>query len=189
MESPVVRRCHVRGFDRGAFLYGSAILVEDNRFEDNALGVHVGQEYGADNFNRTGAATVRCNTVVDSRHTGIEIYGRVSVLDNVVHGVGGAVSPSQHIGISTGTGGRGVIAGNVVRNVDATAEFGAIGIGGYSTATDQAIRDNVVIAIPGLPGSTGVLCPVDAIATYGNQLSGWATAVEGCTSHDDIVVP
>src|SRR5688572_2690181 len=65
----VVRGCRVSGFEVGILTNGATALVEDNRLENNFIGI---QMFGVDDSQPYGGgAMARRNVVVDSYTTGI----------------------------------------------------------------------------------------------------------------------
>ena len=154
-----LRRCNVRGFNRGAYFDGAGSgghLVEDNRFDGNlGIAIYVDGEN----------TLVRRNLVTDTGGStgagagfaaGIFSIGATSVTDNIVHGVEAApvAGDVTGYGIAAGTASaNGVsVVGNDVAGIVRAGSGAAIGI---STAGRARVVDNLV-ALDGEPASPSV---------------------------------
>lgn len=174
-----VRDCAVRGFSNGAMVWGSAIVVEDSRFENNETGISVVEQ--AQGAADSGITTVRRNRISDSLEFGINASGASVITDNIIDGVQAIAPNDTAMGIFALDGATAVTR-NIVRNLDASAS--TVGIYGLNSP-GLMIRDNVVIAMPGALASTGIVCNEKGSAV-GNQVSGWTTNI-ACTQFDNGV--
>ena len=175
-----VRNCRVVGFYTGIGVQGNGMLVEDNRVEGNGVGLSL---YGAIEEATSGNGPVaRRNVVQDSMYFGIEMSGAGHVVDNIVDGV--VVDPRMYypeaIGIGSIGGGDGmVVARNIVRNIDPA---GGAAYGIYTmNGTNVLVRDNIVIAMPGVASNGGILCMSPGSAVGNVVTGGWGTPVS-CTA-------
>lgn len=178
-ENITIRRCNVRGFLRGTYLFnGVNHLVEDNRFDGNTYnGIFVKADRSVIRRNlviATGASTISLPAY------GIISSGSVDVLDNIINGVTASGSSNDAAGIFTLSNPDGRITGNSVRGL-VKASFGiAYGIYNFNSGR-ITLRNNDVVG-DGLAGSFGLYCANARGRARDNGISAFATGIQGCTS-------
>jgi anti-anti-sigma regulatory factor len=173
-----VRHCTIQGFYSGVFFTGSSgggHLVEDNRFDSNAVyGPNVQGDGSVIRRNlvyNTGPST---NTAFAYGILGID---SVDILDNTVHGVTTAPGSNGYLfGIKVFNDADGRISGNRVRGL---APDGT----GFATAIAAASSANVTIRGNDLVGSgaQGVACEISSNdLARDNIILGFTTANAFC---------
>jgi nitrous oxidase accessory protein NosD len=180
-SNTVIRHCNVRGFNTGAVLFGSAAVVEDNRFEGNThIGVSVwyGGTIRRNQVISTGGSTLNSNNAV-----GIMAENGVDVIDNTVDGVMTQDGGGATYGILLYGNHGASVAGNRVRNVGSSVGD-AWGIHA-SLGTRETIVDNQVV---GLGTGDGIVCQGTLGVTMGNTIAGFGTGMVGCTDDGANVV-
>ena len=177
-----VRHCNLRGFAYGVYFSGAGSgghLIEDNRFDSNTyIALHAEGDGTVVQRNRvfdTGGGTV-----MGTYATGIEVWGSVDVLDNIVSGVtAGVGSNSTAWGIYTYQNTDGRIAGNAVRRVLKDGTGIAYGIFSYS-AGRLVMHDNDVVG-DGVATSRAFYCPSSEGIVKDNVIAGYSTPIYNCS--------
>ena len=165
-----VRRCGVRGFNRGIWLDGSGHLVEDNRLDANTYG---GIIVSGDGNRIVG------NRVIDTGGGPLAvsygIHASGDVVDNAVDAVfatGDNTSPFGIVATELGA----EISGNRVRGLVATGTGKAIGL--QASGVAQVIAGNRVAGPAG--NGTGILASGAASFCKDNVVYGFQTTYSSC---------
>ena len=165
-----VRRCGVRGFNRGIWLDGSGHLVEDNRLDANTYG---GIIVSGDGNRIVGNRVIDTGGGPLAVSSGIHASG--DVVDNAVDAVfatGDNTSPFGIVATELGA----EISGNRVRGLVATGTGKAIGQ--QASGVAQVIAGNRVAGPAG--NGTGILASGAASFCKDNVVYGFQTTYSSC---------
>jgi hypothetical protein len=182
-----VRHCNVRGFLSGIYIFGSGggHVVEDNRIDaSTSFGIEV----------QGDGSVVRRNRVFNSGGStfiadayGIITDGSLSILDNTVSGVAATSGNNGYAyGIFTSANLSGVISGNRVRGLLKDGTHAALGI--YNNTSDRLILRNNDLVGDGNLSSSGVVCYNTDGRLKDNEISGFGTAIGGCSNNGGNVI-
>lgn len=168
-----IRNCAIRGFYRGALMYGTggSHLVENNAFDRNTYtGVRVDGQGNVVRRNRvmnTGGAS-------GGAYAGIFVYGSDgTVSDNDVMGIAGKEAQATGVyAITVGNGARMSVIGNRISGIAPGTNQAGYGI--TTTTARTVIRDNSI------SGNGTIGRPINAPNTSSicrnNELSGFDAA-------------
>jgi hypothetical protein len=183
------RHCNVRGFSIGIGFGGTGAnhTIEDNRVDGNTqtglLAFGEGSVVQRNRVRNTGGSP-------GNGASGIFVADAVDVLDNTVSGVRAATgSNGNAFGISVLSDGftATIVVGNRVRGLSPDGTGHARGFS--ATFSQPAIvRSNIFVG-NGSIGSIGLSCIDTKGHAKSNVISGFATAVSGCTDDGNVIVP
>jgi parallel beta-helix repeat protein len=181
----VVRNCDIRGFSYGVHIDAQYAtpdvggnLVENNRFQDNRIGIDL----------RATHSMVRGNRIYGSVW-GILTWHDVDVVDNIVADVRTSPLWQEGGGIVMYDAEGATISGNRVHGLRDDSGYPLHGIqvravSGWSDSAFASIVDNVVVAVAGTP-AIGIECDSTRAVARDNVVGGFATGVSGCMDAGD----
>jgi len=184
----VVRNCNIRGFRTGIFIESmGGNLVDSNRLDGNLRqGVYVagpGSVIRGNLVIATGGSTA-----ATAYAAGITAVSGTDVIGNTIVGVQALGETTRTYGIVTNIANGASVRDNLIKGVVSNGDEGlSAGIMNFQSR-QIAIRGNDIQGV-GAINSTAISCSEENGTTGGNFITGYASAVSGCTSFGDTINP
>lgn len=191
-ERLTIRNCMIRGFYLGTYIYDLSgqddghHRIEDSYFVANrSVGIYVG---GNGTVVQRNAVLVTVSPTDGHDAYGIQTFGTVDVVDNLVSNVEAANATVAGIVTSLNQGGS--VRGNRIRGVRRTSGTGIFlgGIRNDANSGRMILRGNSIVG-DGAAGSVAIECDDVTDRTKNNVIKGFATAVAGCSNDGNVIKP